>query len=65
MNSLFQRNLFLGINNFTLTCFFFHSNSKFSLKLTEFTNANVQGFLPIEDNCTFSLCFLSKNQMDV
>lgn len=65
MHSLFQSNFFLGINNFTLTCFFFHANSKFSLKLTEFSSANVQGFLPIEEYCTFSLCFLSKTQMDV
>lgn len=35
----------------------FPTNSKFSLKFTEFSNAGVQGFLLIEDYCTFSPCF--------
>lgn len=60
MNSLYQSRFFLEINNFPLTYFFFHANSKFSLQLTEFINANVQGFLTIKEYCTFSLCFLTK-----
>lgn len=55
MNSLYQSSFFLERNNFTLTYFFFHANSKFSLKLTEFTNANAQGFLTIKEYSTFSL----------
>lgn len=56
MNSLFHSNFFLGINH-SRPSPVFSTHSKFSLKFTEFTNASVQGFLLIEDYCTFSVCF--------